>query len=157
MTGPKNRPRYGEWLREQCQAQGWDVPEMARRLREAAQATGDDDLPSPESVTVMIYRWEGNRSGISERNRLLFCRALGILPAEFGKPANDAPPSGDSPEALMLALAEETLEVVASVAADLAARIRKLRCNAQLGVTALPAECHARVEDTVNRVVAGQD
>jgi hypothetical protein len=77
MTGPKNRPLYGQWLREQRQARGWDVPEMARKLRDAATAVGDQ-IPEPKCVTVMICRWESNRSGISERYRLLYCRALGI-------------------------------------------------------------------------------
>jgi hypothetical protein len=55
MTGPKSRPLYGQWLRDQRRERGWTVPEMARKLREAA--TGEP-LPETKNITVMIHRWE---------------------------------------------------------------------------------------------------
>jgi hypothetical protein len=59
-------------------AQGWlwDVHTMARRLREVA---GDDrrHLPDHDALVRSIRRWEsGKISVLSERYRLLYCRAL---------------------------------------------------------------------------------
>ncbi len=76
-------PTSGTWLRQQRQARGLNVPEMRRRLREAARAAGDT-LPSNDCLGVMIHRWENDHSGVSERYRLHFCRALQIPIEEFG-------------------------------------------------------------------------
>ncbi len=73
---------YGEWLRKQRQARGWNVPEMCRQLRQAAVDAGDK-LPANECLTTMIRRWE-NGGGVSERYRLHYCRALGLALEEFG-------------------------------------------------------------------------
>jgi transcriptional regulator with XRE-family HTH domain len=84
----------GRWLRQQRQARGWSVPEMRRHLREAAKAAGDT-LPSNDCLSVMIHRWEHDRSGMSERYRFHFCRALQVPIEEFGAvlaPAS-APPT----------------------------------------------------------------
>jgi len=75
---------YGEWLRQQRQARGWNVPEMGRQLRQVATEAGDR-LPDNECLTTMIRRWEKG-SGVSERYRLHYCRALRIPLGEFGKP-----------------------------------------------------------------------
>lgn len=75
---------YGQWLREQRQARGWATSDVARRLRAAAASAGDR-LPSNKTLVVMVYRWEDDRSGISERYRLHYCRVLGIPVSEFGK------------------------------------------------------------------------
>lgn len=80
----QQRQRHGKWLGEQRRARGWAVPEMLRRLRQAAEEAGDK-LPPDSSLQVMIYRWEDNRSGISQRYRLHYSRALGIPYEAFGK------------------------------------------------------------------------
>jgi len=59
---------------------------MRRRLREAARAAGDT-LPSNDCLSVMIHRWENDRSGVSERYRLHFSKALQIPIEEFGAEA----------------------------------------------------------------------
>jgi hypothetical protein len=82
---------HGQWLRDQRRARGWNVPDMRRELREAAESTGDK-LPGNGCLSVMIQRWEDDRSGISERYRLHYCRAFGIPFASFGKaPAVSVP------------------------------------------------------------------
>jgi hypothetical protein len=77
---------HGEWLRQQRQARGWNVPKMGRKLREAAESVGDT-LPAKDGLTVMINRWEDNRSGISERYRLHYCRAFQIPAETYGDSA----------------------------------------------------------------------
>jgi hypothetical protein len=69
----------GERLRELRRARGWDVPEMARRLR---QAGADGHVPAHDSMVRMAYRWE--RVGLTiERYELLYARALGIAPEDL--------------------------------------------------------------------------
>ncbi len=83
---------YGDWLRAQRHARGWTVPDMRRHLRDAARAAGDT-LPSNDCLSVMIRRWESDRSGISERYRLHFCRMLQITMDQFGyDPSQPGPP-----------------------------------------------------------------
>lgn len=72
----------GSFLREQRQARGWDVPEMARQLRQAAGSFGET-VPGNDSLVAEIRRWERGRVGVSERYRLFFCKAFGIAPAQF--------------------------------------------------------------------------
>src|SRR5579863_1049529 len=66
-------------LRPLRQDRGWDVPEMARRLRRAADG---QPIPSPAGLARMIRRWEAGGAGISERYRLLYQRALGVTPGD---------------------------------------------------------------------------
>lgn len=66
---------HGQWLVLQRQVRGWSVAQMVRKLRDAAASAGDR-LPGRDSLIVMIHRWENNRSGISERYRLRYCRAF---------------------------------------------------------------------------------
>ena len=40
MTKPHARTN-GQWLREQRQARGWNIQQMARKLRETATLAGD--------------------------------------------------------------------------------------------------------------------
>ena len=93
---------YGEWLRNQRQTRGWNVPEMCRQLRQAATEAGDK-LPRNECLTTMIRRWE-NGGGVSERYRLHYCKALKLAPEEFGKtPSAAAPaPAAKPPKAPVL-------------------------------------------------------
>ncbi|MCO6010214.1 helix-turn-helix transcriptional regulator [Actinoallomurus purpureus] len=67
-----------EWaarIRTARKARGWDKPEMARRL---AQAAGESrsGLPDHETLLGYVKRWERAAVGISERYRMLYARAL---------------------------------------------------------------------------------
>jgi len=74
------------WLRAERQARGWNVPEMARQLRQAARASGDT-VPDNTALCTYVRRWERGQVGPSERYMLHYCRAFGITPAEFGQAA----------------------------------------------------------------------
>jgi hypothetical protein len=90
---------HGRWLQRQRQARGWSVAEMRRRLREAARLAGDN-LPANDSLTVMIHRWEDDRSGVSERYRLHYCKAFRIPIEEFGQSQagpHATPPTAPAP------------------------------------------------------------
>ncbi len=73
------------WLRALRQACGWNVPEMARQLREAAKANGDRAVPGNNAVCSYIRRWERGQVAPSERYRLHYCKAFGISPDQFGQ------------------------------------------------------------------------
>ena len=73
----------GEALRAQRRSRGWDVPEMARRLRRAA---GDDPLPEHGDLVRMIRRWERGTYRLSERYELLYAAALGVRPDDLRRP-----------------------------------------------------------------------
>ena len=90
----------GSWLRSQRRAQGWDVPQMARRL---AAAAGEDrgSMPSHETLTGYIRRWEAGRAGVSERYELLFAKAFGVERAEIEVPPS-APQAAQGDDALDL-------------------------------------------------------
>lgn len=72
----------GERLRELRRARGWDVPELARRLRVAA---GAESLPDPDMLVRMARRWE--RAGLNpsraERYELLYAAVFGVSPEEL--------------------------------------------------------------------------
>lgn len=73
----------GEVLREFRRSKGWDVPEMARRIRKAANG---DSLPSPDSLMRMIHRWEReglNPSSRAERYQLIYAKVFGVSPDEL--------------------------------------------------------------------------
>jgi transcriptional regulator with XRE-family HTH domain len=74
----------GAWLRQQREARSWARSEMARQLIRAANANGDTSIPGADSLAQYIYRWERGIVGPSERYRLYYCQAFGILPADFG-------------------------------------------------------------------------
>lgn len=71
----------GSWLRSQRRARGWDVPQLARRVAEAA---GEErgTLPDHETLTGYIRRWEAGRAGVSERYELLLAKVFGEERAE---------------------------------------------------------------------------
>jgi hypothetical protein len=83
----------GQWLREQRQARGWNIPEMCRQLRRAADSAGDR-LPGNDALITMVRRWEKDNGGVSERYRLYFCRVFGIPPGQFGTALVPATPAG---------------------------------------------------------------
>jgi tetratricopeptide (TPR) repeat protein len=75
----------GETLRAWRRSRGWDVPEMARRLRHAA---ADGQVPVHDALVRMIWRWE--RLGLkTERYELLY-RALGLDDGAEPSPAGAA-------------------------------------------------------------------
>ncbi len=103
---PGEQAGLGAALRAQRQARGWNVPEMARQLREAARASGDKSVPGNKALCAYIRRWERGIIGPSERYRLHYCKAFGIPPGRIGPwpgsgepPASPAPPPGAVPAA----------------------------------------------------------
>ncbi|HUC59282.1 MAG TPA: hypothetical protein VMA95_17910 [Streptosporangiaceae bacterium] len=95
MTTP-HTGGHGQWLRGQRQARGWNIRQMARKLRETAARAGDT-LPQNDCLATMIRRWEkGN--GISERYQLHYCHAFQIPPRHFGStPPSEAAPGEPAP------------------------------------------------------------
>ena len=63
----------GGELREWRRSRGWDVPELARRLRRAA----DEPIAAHEGLVRMIRAWERGDHRPSERYELLYGR-LGL-------------------------------------------------------------------------------
>jgi len=88
----------GDALRSQRRSHGWDVPEMARRLRRAA---GDDPLPEHGDLVRMIRRWERGTYRLSERYELLYAAALGVRPDDLRRPggASRQPERAQGPHA----------------------------------------------------------
>lgn len=76
---------HGEWVRKLRQSRGWTASQLVRKLHEAAQSVGDE-LPGTESMIVMVYRWEGGRSGIGVRYRRHYCTVFKIPVDRFGDP-----------------------------------------------------------------------
>ncbi|HUY48033.1 MAG TPA: hypothetical protein VMV92_20285 [Streptosporangiaceae bacterium] len=58
------------------------MPEIARQLRQAARVLGGT-VPGNDILIAQIRRWESGKVGVSERYRLLYCKVLGIPPAQF--------------------------------------------------------------------------
>jgi hypothetical protein len=77
-------PELATWLRQERRARGWPTMEMARRLCEAARASGDSTVPGKEAMCRNIRRWESGRGGVSERYTLHYCKAFGIPSHTFG-------------------------------------------------------------------------
>ena len=63
----------GSELREWRRTCGWDVPELARRLRRAA----DEPVAAHEGLVRMIRAWERGDHHPSERYELLYRRLVG--------------------------------------------------------------------------------
>ena len=63
----------GSELREWRRSRGWDVPELARRLRRAA----DEPVGAHDGLVRMIRAWERGDHHPSERYELLY-RRLGL-------------------------------------------------------------------------------
>ena len=77
----------GVWLRQQREARGLALREMARRLLRAGRAAGDTSVPGIESLCQNIRRWENGECTVTERYRLYYCEVLAIPVAEFGRQA----------------------------------------------------------------------
>lgn len=74
----------GETLRGWRRSRGWDVPEMARRIRQASG--GDPTLPAHDSLLRMIRRWEKeglNTASRAARYEFLYAKALGVPPGDL--------------------------------------------------------------------------
>lgn len=96
----------GGWLRQQREARGWTRPEMARQLIRAGQARGDKSMPGLNSMCHNIYRWERGADGLSERYKLRYCQALGILASHFGSgQADGRPEAAQTPGTITMAIA----------------------------------------------------
>ena len=65
-----------ETLREWRRARGWDVPKMARQLRQASS----EPIAAHEGLVRMIRAWEGGEHQLSERYELLGCAAWVLFP-----------------------------------------------------------------------------
>ena len=78
----------GETLRAWRRSRGWDVPEMARRMRACRHG---QPVPVHDALVRMVWRWE--RLGLkTERYELLY-RALGFderRPAAWNRTIADA-------------------------------------------------------------------
>jgi hypothetical protein len=64
-----------EMLRQWREAQGWDVPRMARELRNAARDTGED-VAAHHGLVKMIPQWERGGRAPRERYRLLYLKVF---------------------------------------------------------------------------------
>src|SRR5581483_8673728 len=82
----------GGELREWRRSRGWDVPELARRLRRAS----DEPIAAHEGLIRMIRAWERGDHRLSERYELLYRRL--DLPAEKENEAEPRPASTGSQE-----------------------------------------------------------
>jgi transcriptional regulator with XRE-family HTH domain len=65
----------GETLRRWREGQGWDVPRMARELRNAARDTGED-VAAHHGLVKMIPQWERGGRAPRERYRLLYLKVF---------------------------------------------------------------------------------
>jgi hypothetical protein len=64
-----------ETLRRWREAQGWDVPRMARELRKAARDTGEE-VAAHHGLVKMIPQWERGGRAPRERYRLLYLKVF---------------------------------------------------------------------------------
>ena len=94
----------GAWLRRQREARAWSQREMARQLIQAGRACGDTSMPGLDSMYRNVHRWERGETGLSERYKLYYCKALDIPATQFGTqaaapaiPAHPASPANVSP------------------------------------------------------------
>ena len=71
-----------ETLRLWREAQGWDVPRMARELRKAARDSGED-VAAHHGLVKMIPQWERGGRAPRERYRLLYLKVFGDLAADL--------------------------------------------------------------------------
>jgi transcriptional regulator with XRE-family HTH domain len=62
-----------EALRRWRESKGWDVPRMARELRNAAKGSGED-VAAHHGLVKMIPQWERGNRAPRERYRLLYLK-----------------------------------------------------------------------------------
>jgi transcriptional regulator with XRE-family HTH domain len=83
----------GAILRAWRRSRGWDVPEVARRLRRAARDSGQT-VAAHSGLVRMIYGWERGDHQLTERYELLY-RALGFDGASASPPSVLLEPADD--------------------------------------------------------------
>ena len=69
-------------LRQWRQSKGWDVPRMARELRNAARDTGED-VAAHHGLVKMIPQWERGDRVPRERYRLLYLKVFSDLAGDL--------------------------------------------------------------------------
>jgi len=74
----------GATLRAWRRSRGWDVPEVAQRLRRAAREAGVP-VATHDGLVRMIYAWERGDHKLTERYELLYATALDISPDRLGR------------------------------------------------------------------------
>jgi len=71
-----------ETLRLWRESKGWDVPRMARELRNAARDTGED-VAAHHGLVKMIPQWERGGRAPRERYRLLYLKVFADLAGDL--------------------------------------------------------------------------
>ena len=71
-----------ETLRQWREAQGWDVPRMARELRKAARDSGED-VAAHHGLVKMIPQWERGGRAPRERYRLLYLKVFADMAGDL--------------------------------------------------------------------------
>jgi tetratricopeptide (TPR) repeat protein/transcriptional regulator with XRE-family HTH domain len=85
IVSPKRRTSAGDVLKTSLwaerKARGWSSHKMAEVLRSTAD--DPDSLPHVTSLKRMLLDWEAGRKGVSERYRLLYCKAFQMTEDEL--------------------------------------------------------------------------
>ncbi len=148
----------GDALRAQRRSRGWDVPEMARRLRRAA---GDDPLPEHGDLVRMIRRWERGTYRLSERYELLYAAALGVRPDDLRRPGDASrqpgrPQGPHAPSVIAAIGAALHADPSAQPAEDHAALDRDVLRAWELRQSAEYARLGSLLTDLLREVASGQ-
>jgi transcriptional regulator with XRE-family HTH domain len=148
----------GEALRAQRRSRGWDVPEMARRLRRAA---GDDPLPEHGDLVRMIRRWERSTYRLSERYELLYAAALGVRPDDLRRPGGvslqpERPQGPHAPGVIAAIGAALHADPAARPADDHAALEREVLRAWELRQSAEYARLGGLLDDLLRKIASGQ-
>lgn len=122
----------GETLRQWRRARGWDVPELARKLRGAAHGA---PMPVHDALIRMVRRWE--REGLrTERYELLY-RALGLA-EDTQTPDRDASSEYAGAREIMAWIADTNTTDVEVTELDRAARYLAEAHTQRPAATVLP-------------------
>jgi len=148
----------GDALRSLRRSHGWDVPEMARRLRRAA---GDDPLPEHGDLVRMIRRWERGTYRLSERYELLYAAALGVHPDDLRRPDGasrlpERPQGPDAPSVVAAIGAALHADPAAQAAYDSAALQHHVLRAWELRQSAEYARLGGLLTDLLREIVGGQ-
>lgn len=82
-------PIWAARIRAERKSRAWPADEMARRLRDAADAQTRARLPNLDVLVRYVRRWETGAVGVTERYRLLYARAFGIAADELFQVAGE--------------------------------------------------------------------
>lgn len=140
----------GEALRRWREAQGWDVPRMAREIRKAARDCGED-VAAHHGLVKMIPQWERGGREPRERYRLLYLKifqgALGELSRDMGLGVEAALRVGEI-RARAARLPGDT--EIRALEADALAKPRSAMTAAE--IQALTAETISRLHDVADNL-----